>query len=38
MNVYDLVDKRSVPERADDCIMCMACVNACPNQAITVEE
>jgi NAD-dependent dihydropyrimidine dehydrogenase PreA subunit len=38
MNVYDLVDNRAVPERADDCILCMACVNACPNQAITVEE
>ena len=38
MNVYELVDDKAVPERADDCIMCMACVNACPNQAITVEE
>jgi NAD-dependent dihydropyrimidine dehydrogenase PreA subunit len=38
MNVYDMVDNKSVPERADDCIMCMACVNACPQQAITVEE
>ncbi|MCK4582888.1 ferredoxin family protein [Candidatus Bathyarchaeota archaeon] len=38
MNVYDLVDNRAVPERVDDCILCMACVNACPNQAIIVEE
>jgi len=38
MSVFDLVDNRSVPERADDCIMCMACVNTCPQQAITVEE
>ena len=37
MNVFDIVDKKAVPERADDCIMCMACVNACPIQAITVE-
>jgi NAD-dependent dihydropyrimidine dehydrogenase PreA subunit len=37
MNVYELVDGKSVPVRADDCIMCLACVNACPNQAITVE-
>lgn len=38
MNVYDLIDGQASPERADDCIMCMACVNACPNQAITVED
>ena len=38
MNVYELVDGKSEPVRADDCIMCMACVNACPQQAITVEE
>jgi len=38
MNVYEIVDNKSVPERADDCILCMACVNACPQQAITVEE
>jgi NAD-dependent dihydropyrimidine dehydrogenase PreA subunit len=37
MNVYELVNGQADPVRADDCIMCMACVNACPNQAITVE-
>jgi NAD-dependent dihydropyrimidine dehydrogenase PreA subunit len=41
MNVYDMVDaggkKKAKPERAGDCIMCMACVSACPEQAITVE-
>jgi len=37
MNVYELVKGQADPVRADDCIMCMACVNACPNQAITVE-
>jgi len=37
MNVYEMVDGKSEPVRTDDCIMCMACVNACPNQAITVE-
>jgi len=25
-------------ERTDACILCMACVNGCPSQAITVEE
>lgn len=37
MNVYDLENGKAAPNRADECIMCMACVNACPNQAITVE-
>jgi NAD-dependent dihydropyrimidine dehydrogenase PreA subunit len=37
MNVYDIVEKKSQPNRADDCIGCMACVNSCPTQAITVE-
>lgn len=41
MNVYDMVkvngDKKAEATRPDDCIMCMACVNACPTQAITVE-
>jgi len=42
MNVYDLVDKdgekKADPARAEDCILCLACVNACPTGAITVEE
>ena len=45
MDVYDLVemaeyngDTKAVPERMEDCIMCMACVSGCPEQAITVEE
>ena len=42
MNVYDIVEingkKKSQPTRAQDCIMCLACVNSCPAQAITVEE
>lgn len=38
MNVYDMVEGQAEPTRAEDCIICMACVNACPNQAITVEE
>ena len=41
MNVYDMVEvdgvKKAKASRQDDCIMCMACVNACPTQAITVE-
>jgi len=30
--------QKSVPVRADDCILCMACVTSCPTEAITVEE
>ncbi len=42
MNCYDMVDtdggKKAEPTRAEDCILCMACVNACPTQAIIIEE
>ena len=30
--------EKSVPVRADDCILCIACVTSCPTEAITVEE
>jgi NAD-dependent dihydropyrimidine dehydrogenase PreA subunit len=45
MNVYDIVEmpdynneKKSQPTMEEDCILCMACVSACPTQAITIEE
>lgn len=45
MNVYDIVEmpeynneRKSQPTRMEDCIMCLACVSACPTEAITVEE
>jgi NAD-dependent dihydropyrimidine dehydrogenase PreA subunit len=41
MNVYDMIDvkgkKKAQATRAQDCIMCMACVTGCPVTAITVE-
>ncbi|TFH16989.1 4Fe-4S dicluster domain-containing protein [Candidatus Bathyarchaeota archaeon] len=44
VDIYELVEMpkydneiKAVPERMEDCIMCMACVNGCPEQAITVE-
>lgn len=41
MNVYDMVEvggkKKAQATRADDCIMCMACVSGCPVTAIAVE-
>ena len=30
--------QKSVPVRESDCIACMACVESCPTQAITVSE
>lgn len=45
MNVYDIIEmpeygnaEKAQPTRMEDCIVCLACVNACPTQAITVEE
>ncbi len=45
MNVYDIVEmpeynneKKAQATRMEDCIMCMACVTACPTQAIAVED
>ena len=42
VEAYDLVEikgeTKAQPTRANDCILCMACVNACPVAAITVEE
>jgi len=29
---------KSVPVRAEECIMCMACTTQCPTEAITVTE
>ena len=45
MNVFDIKpspeynnDDKSYPTREEDCILCMACVSACPTQAIIVED
>lgn len=42
VGVYDLVEIhgeiKAQATRAEDCIMCMACVNGCPVAAITVVE
>jgi NAD-dependent dihydropyrimidine dehydrogenase PreA subunit len=38
VDVFGLVDDKAIPTRADDCILCMACVSACPTLAITVED
>jgi NAD-dependent dihydropyrimidine dehydrogenase PreA subunit len=40
--LQDLADyptsKKSVPVKAEDCILCMTCVSSCPTGAVTVEE
>jgi len=38
VSVFELKDNKAVPVRAQDCIMCMACVAQCPEQAIEVKE
>ncbi len=42
VEVYDLVETKAgikaQPTRANDCILCMACVDVCPTGAITVQE
>ena len=42
MNVFDIVEingaKKAKATREEDCILCMACVSACPAQAITIED
>jgi formate hydrogenlyase subunit 6/NADH:ubiquinone oxidoreductase subunit I len=44
MDVFDLVEIsdydneiKAVPVRMEDCIMCMTCVDSCPEYAITVK-
>ena len=44
VDVYDLVkmpeyknEVKARPTRMEDCIMCMACVNGCPEGACSVE-
>jgi ferredoxin len=45
VSVFELQDlpnyldsKKSVPIRANDCIMCMTCVTSCPSGGVTVTE
>jgi NAD-dependent dihydropyrimidine dehydrogenase PreA subunit len=44
-SVFELQDlkdypdsKKSIPVKAEDCILCMTCVTLCPADAVTVEE
>lgn len=36
--VFRIVDGKSDPYQASECAYCLSCVEACPNQAITVTE
>ena len=38
MNVYDMVEVEGAKKASPARILCMACVSACPTQAITVED
>ena len=35
--VFDLVNKKCVPNNADECVECCACIETCPNDAIEVD-
>ncbi len=32
--VYDLIDRKVIAENIGECIQCLACQDACPNNAI----
>lgn len=38
VGVYEIMDEKSVPANPDDCVVCRACENMCPEEAVTVEE
>ncbi len=38
MQVFDIVNGKAEPVRADQCVGCRACEMQCPAGAITVEE
>ncbi len=38
VEVFELVDDKSVPVNADECLGCESCVEVCEPGAITVEE
>ncbi|MFH1788789.1 MAG: 4Fe-4S dicluster domain-containing protein [Candidatus Altiarchaeota archaeon] len=38
VGVYEIKDGKSVPVNAGECVVCRACENMCPEEAISVEE
>jgi len=38
VDVYELVDDKSVPVNAEECLGCESCVEVCEHEAITVTE
>jgi len=38
VNVFEIVDKKSVVKNPQDCIQCKACEVSCPEKAIVVKE
>ncbi len=38
VEVYEMVDDKSVPVNAEECLGCESCVEVCEPGAITVEE
>lgn len=38
VDVYELIDDKSVPVNAEECLGCESCVEVCEHDAITVTE
>ncbi|MBW1780125.1 MAG: 4Fe-4S binding protein [Deltaproteobacteria bacterium] len=38
VDVYELVDDKSVPVNAEECLGCESCIEVCEHEAITVTE
>ncbi len=38
VEVFEMIDDKSVPVNADECLGCESCVEVCEPDAITVEE
>ncbi|VBB42670.1 Ferredoxin-3 [uncultured Desulfatiglans sp.] len=38
VDVYEIIDEKSVPVNEDECLGCESCVEVCEHEAITVSE
>jgi NAD-dependent dihydropyrimidine dehydrogenase PreA subunit len=38
VDVYEIIDDKSVPVNAEECLGCESCVEVCEHDAITVTE
>jgi len=38
VDVYEIIDDKSVPVNAEECLGCESCIEVCEHEAITVTE